>query len=201
MRLLSIALRPARVAAALAALALGLPARASAQLPLIASASCAPGVPACGVVRFDFTFAAAPLPPLSLATLRFDLLTPGWSFAGGPAVTVAAGDLFGPFPAGLAAEVRTGGTPTAGGTALFIDLMGQGSSFELLPGSSGWVEVAVTAGSVPLRFAFEGVDLAGESVTGTGGAVTTTPEPASVLLLGAGLALLLGAGVRARRVA
>lgn len=171
------------------------PPSASAQLGL--TGICAPGVPSCGAVRFLLSWHASALNPLILRSLGLTFIDPGWLFTGGPSVAFSAGDdIASPF-SGLA-EVQAGGFPAATGDRLLIDFLGQGSSFELLPGSTGFLQVSTSPGSLPANFAFDATDLDGGRFSGTGsiGGVSAIPEPVSLLLLATGLVGLAVARTR-----
>ena len=178
-----------RLAAVLPVAAL-LAAPAAAQpVALDASAACVPGA-TCDALRFSFALPASAAAPFSFSTLRLTLLAPGWSFVGGPTAAFAAEDaLMMPF-GGTADLFDAGGLASISGPAALVDFGAQLSSFELFPGASGWLELAVSAGTEPIAFRYEGTDAAGATFGGTVGAPTTgvVPEPATVALLGAGLA-------------
>ena len=192
-----------RLAAVLPVAALLAAAPAAAQpVAIDASAACVPGA-TCDALRFSFALPASAAAPFSFSTLRLTLAAPGWSFVGGPTVAFAAEDaLMMPF-GGTADLFGGGGLAAISGPAALVDFGAQLSSFELFPGASGWLELAVSAGAEPIAFAYEGTDAAGATFGGTVGAPTTgvVPEPATVVLLGSGLFALGGLGAVRRRQA
>ena len=178
------------VAAALSLAATALASSAGAQTVTAAYApSCGLGTP-CSVVRFT-------LGNTTSSTLLFDGLTltsSGSPFVfdpvAGGAATFQAEDVFGPF-SGF-------GTVNVGGTSFAIDFVnGSGFQLQLDPGTFGYVEAALASTpSLPRSGAFSfsaSIDGAPGPITG---AVTSTPEPATFVLVAGGLALV---GVAARR--
>jgi hypothetical protein len=194
-----------RLAAALPAAALlaAVPAPAAAQpLALDASVACAPGA-TCDALRFFLALPATAPAPASIATLELTLLTPGWSFVGGPTVAFTAEDALG-LTFGGAADVRDGGAPAAAGAQAYVDFLGQLSSFELFPGAGGYVQLVVTPGTDPVAFRYAGTDFSGAAFDGTvgaGGVPGVVPEPSTWTLLGAGVVALALADARRRRAA
>jgi len=171
-------------------------ASAGAQLVTAAYApSCGPGTP-CGSVRFTLT-------NVSATTMKFDALTLTsagapfiFSSAGGAVATYEAVDVSGPF-GGV-------GTLNAARTSFSINFLDTGLPFELTPGFGGYVELQLAGApalpALPGSGAFQFTALPTGSNTPITGAVVTTPEPATFVLLGSGLALV-ALGRRRRRVA
>lgn len=171
---------------------LGAASTAGAQLHATAAyaPSCGPGTP-CTLVRVTFENAGA-------SSLLFNTLTLGslrstfrFAPAAGGTTLYQAVDAIGPFGgSGVVA-------PPPGAAQLFIDFLGgNGFAFELAPGTSGYVEVPLVQAPAFTRgpFAFAAALDGGGTVVGT-----TTPEPATVALVGGGLALAGLAGRRSGR--
>ncbi|MBV9880828.1 MAG: PEP-CTERM sorting domain-containing protein [Gemmatirosa sp.] len=179
-------IRRLRAAAlALAALLLAPSARASAQT---FNARCTTVVAAaCSQLTIDVV--ADAFAPLSLASLGVQL-GGAYAFVGGAAPAFAGLDDF-------AFGTPFSGTATAPSpTALHVDFLASpGFTFELAPGSAGWLRFDVLGtGAAPVTIAAADPDggTLGGPRTITVAPTTTTPEPASAALLGAGLLALAG---------
>lgn len=154
----------------------------------------------CSLGRFTLTAGASPL-ALSNVTLTF--LTSGWVFlpALGGTGTFSAQDDISPF----------GGFTTVapGGASVFLDVVNTGDPqnpgfpFTLGAFSAGFFDVDVAetgATSTPMQFRYAGTLDDGSTIGGVGGVSTVTPEPATLALVASGLAVLVLASARRRRV-
>jgi hypothetical protein len=116
------------------------------------------------------------------------LLSPGWTFTGGILPTIgsySADDSFGPF-SGFT-------TIGAGGTTDLLDFTENGFPFELLAGHTGVLDLEASGLSDGNQIWFSAI---GETADGDTFSVSVTPEPATLFLIGSGLALLIAVGWR-----
>jgi hypothetical protein len=194
---LSILVRPARrLALATAALvgALGASSGAAAAQTITATyaPACGPGTP-CTLVQFDITNGTGS--QLDLATLTFISAGSPFLFApvGGGSTLYQAVDSFGGF-GGI-------GAVSSGGTQVFINFLDTSLPFTLLDGGSGFValELEGTPDLAGSSFRFSGELAGGGTVQGRVLATSTVPEPATIVLMGSGLAALASGTVLSRR--
>ena len=182
------ALLPTVVAAALVSVA---PAAGAQTASILYAPSCGPGTP-CSLLRVHIGNEGSSTLLFNAMTLAGTSGTYTFAPTGGGVALYQAVDAVGPFGGS--------GTVSPGGSQLFIDVLGgNGFAFELAPGARGYVEVALSGTPALADGAFT------ISATMAGGGTFTrslnvVPEPATVTLVGGGLALLGLAARRRRRV-
>ncbi len=173
--------RPALRAAAAALLLAALAAPAAAQsISAGYRAGCGPGT-GCAITRFTIAAGsdALLLHALTLtAAPGTSTFVPASGFG-----TYAARDDVGSFGGSVLADL--------GGRRVFANFLETGAPFTLAAGSSGFVDLELAgAGTTPLAFTFAATLGTGTTVTGSVTVTAVVPEPATLLLLGTGLAAL-----------
>jgi hypothetical protein len=181
----------------------------SALLPVAVAAALLSGAPAAGAQTVGTYYAPSCGPGTPCTLLRFQLTNPGASALLLNSLTLVGSSApfrFAPSAGGVSlyqavdAVGAFGGSATVapGGAQLFIDFLGgNGFAFELNAGTVGYVEVPLTQtpalGGAAYTFA---ATLGGGGTVS--GSISVIPEPATIVLLGSGLALV-GLATRRRR--
>jgi hypothetical protein len=182
-------------------------------LPALAAAAVG-GASTAGAQLINMTYAPSCGPGTTCTSLRFNLVNSGGSTLLFTALAFTSNNAafrFAPTAGGVSfysandAVGPLGGPATVapGGAQLSIDFVGSsGFPFELTPGTSGWLDVPLSAtpaiapnagGTFSYAATVQGATLTGN--------VAVLPEPSTYALLGTGLAVLGLASRRRRRAA
>ena len=172
-----------------AALLSGAPAARAQTAGVYYSPGCGPST-LCSLVRFQFANYGASTMLVNSLTMTASSAAFAFAPSAGGVALYQAADAIGPFGGS--------GTVAPGGTQLFINFLGgNGFPFELSAGTGGYVEVALAQRSTlsSTAYTFSATVAGSGTVTGS---VAVLPEPATIALVGGGLALVGLAGRRRR---